>query len=102
MSDKVFVIGSNSFTGASFVDFLLAQGCEVLGCSRSAEANAAFLPYKWHSPKGHFRFAQLDLNRDTGRIIDAINELQPSYVINFAAQSMVAESWLYPDQWYET
>ena len=103
MSEKVFVIGSNSFTGASFVDFLLAQGCEVLGCSRSPEANAAFLPYKWSpSAKGHFRFAQLDLNHDTDRIIAAIKELQAEYVINFAAQSMVAESWLYPDQWYET
>jgi dTDP-glucose 4,6-dehydratase len=28
--------------------------------------------------------------------------LKPAYIVNFAAQSMVAESWLYPDQWYET
>jgi dTDP-glucose 4,6-dehydratase len=31
-----------------------------------------------------------------------MREFEPSYVVNFAAQSMVAESWLYPDQWYQT
>jgi dTDP-glucose 4,6-dehydratase len=103
MSEKVFVIGSNSFTGASFVDFLLNQGCEVLGCSRSAEAHPAFLPYKWNrGGKGNFKFSQLDLNHDTDRLAGAIKDFQPEYVVNFAAQSMVAESWLYPDQWYET
>jgi dTDP-glucose 4,6-dehydratase len=103
MAEKVFVIGSNSFTGASFVDFLLGQGCEVMGCSRSPEPHNAFLPYKWSGTKpGTFRFAQLDLNHDTDGIISAIKQMESPYVINFAAQSMVAESWLYPDQWYET
>ena len=34
---KVMVIGSNSFSGASFVDFALQQGCDVIGVSRSQE-----------------------------------------------------------------
>ncbi len=105
MSEKVFVIGSNSFTGASFVDFLLGEGCQVFGCSRSTEPSPAFLPYKWRQPAragGSFQFAKLDLNHDTDQIIKAIQEFKAPYVINFAAQSMVAESWLYPDQWYTT
>lgn len=105
MPDKVFVIGSNSFTGATFVDYLLGQGCDVFGCSRSAEPNAAFLPYKWpraQAASGTFRFAQFDLNQDTDRIVKAIRDFGAEYVVNFAAQSMVAESWLYPDQWYMT
>lgn len=103
MADRIFVIGSNSFTGASFVDFLLAQGENVFGCSRSAEANRVFLPYKWRErPVGKFQFAQLDLNKDTDRMVSAIADFKADYVVNFAAQSMVAESWLYPDQWYQT
>jgi dTDP-glucose 4,6-dehydratase len=51
---------------------------------------------------GTFSFQQLDLNRDMERLVAAIGEFQPEYVVNFAAQSMVAESWLYPDQWYQT
>jgi dTDP-glucose 4,6-dehydratase len=105
MAEKIFVIGSNSFTGASFVESLISLGCEVVGCSRSAEPSAAFLPYKWKSRElvtGKFEFAQLDLNHDTDQMASAIGEFKPDYVINFAAQSMVAESWLYPDQWYQT
>ena len=105
MAEKVYVIGSNSFTGASFVDYLLSQGVQVMGCSHSAEPSPVFLPYKWRGAlpnKAAFQFAQFDLNRDIRGIIQAINEFQPEYVVNFAAQSMVAESWLYPDQWYET
>ena len=36
---KVLVIGSNSFSGSNFVNFLLRRGYEVFGCSRSKEAN---------------------------------------------------------------
>jgi dTDP-glucose 4,6-dehydratase len=105
MADKFFVIGSNSFTGASFVDFLLTQGNEVMGTSRSAELPPVFLPYRWTNqrPAGaKFTFRQLDLNKDTDALVAGIGDFRPDYVVNFAAQSMVAESWLHPDQWYQT
>ena len=105
MAERIFVIGSNSFTGASFVDYLLSLGSEVIGSSRSAEPSPAFLPYKWPDAlptTGKFQFLKLDLNQDTDRLAGAIEDFRPEYVINFAAQSMVAESWLYPDQWYQT
>lgn len=105
MAEKFFVIGSNSFTGASFVDFLLARGDEVVGTSRSAELSPVFLPYRWPVQRpagGSFQFQQLDLNNDTDGLVAAIDGFQPDYVVNFAAQSMVAESWLHPDQWYQT
>ena len=28
--------------------------------------------------------------------------MKPQYIINFAAQGMVAESWLNPNHWYKT
>ena len=93
-AEKFFVIGSNSFTGATFVDYLLARGCEVIGTSRSPEAASAFLPYKWPAqrPAGaQFKFAQLDLNDATEGLAAAVREFEPSYVVNFAAQSMVAK-----------
>jgi dTDP-glucose 4,6-dehydratase len=105
MAEKIFVIGSNSFSGASFVAYALAQGAEVYGCSRSPEPNLVFLPYRWGlGPTGlaRFTFSAFDLNRDLDRMVAAIEEFRPEYVVNFAAQSMVAESWLYPDHWYQT
>lgn len=105
MSERFVVLGSNSFSGASFIAVALSAGAEVLGVSRSPELHPVFLPYRWTPDAGRperFRFEQLDLNRDTDRIVAAIEDFRPDYVVNFAAQSMVAESWLYPDQWYQT
>jgi dTDP-glucose 4,6-dehydratase len=102
MSNSWFVIGSNSFSGASFIRYLLEKGETVAGCSRSKESFEVFLPYKWIPESHKFIFHQFDLNRDTGQIINAIRDHQSEYVVNFAAQSMVAESWLFPDQWYQT
>jgi dTDP-glucose 4,6-dehydratase len=107
MSDpkRIVVIGSNSFSGASFVSHCLREGWEVLGTSRSAEAHSVFLPYRWQrSPEGlsRFRFSQLDLNLHTAELLDAIAGFNAPYVVNFAAQSMVAESWEHPEHWYQT
>ena len=105
MGKRLFVIGSNSFSGASFVAHALASGATVFGASRSPEPHPAFLPYRWNASAGareRFQFAQLDLNQDTDRLAQAIEGFRPDYVINFAAQSMVAESWLHPEHWYQT
>lgn len=104
MPRRIAVIGSNSFSGASFVRHCLEQGLEVLGCSRSAEPAACFLPYRWLSPaqQSGFRFQQADLNLDLDRLMAALNEFKPSWVVNFAAQGMVAQSWLHPEHWYQT
>ena len=99
---KCLVIGSNSFSGASFADFLLAQGQSVIGCSRSPQPHPAFLPYKWSSRQGQFSFHQIDLNHDLDALMALIDQERPPFVVNFAAQSMVAESWKNPDHWFMT
>lgn len=99
---KVFIVGSNSFSGASFVDALTQQGQDVTGCGRSPEPHPAFTPYKWSPRTGNFKFHQLDLNHDLDALMELIEREKPSYVVNFAAQSMVAESWKNPDHWFMT
>jgi dTDP-glucose 4,6-dehydratase len=100
-NERYLVIGSNCFSGASFVAGLLAGGAEVMGISRSAEADPVFLPYKWQ-PHDRFTFRQLDLNRDIDGIDAVLGEFRPDYVVNFAAQGMVAQSWQNPEHWYQT
>jgi|ERR1700674_681972 dTDP-glucose 4,6-dehydratase len=101
-SEKFLILGSNSFSGASFVRYLLEQGNEVIGVSRSPEPNRVFLPYRWDGKDGAFRFHRLDLNHDLDTIMSLANDERPHYVVNFAAQSMVAESWKNPDHWFMT
>jgi dTDP-glucose 4,6-dehydratase len=99
---KVVVIGSNSFSGSDFVDFLLQkEKYEVIGISRSKEKSAVFLPYKIQKST-HFSFHQLDLNNDNQKIIDLLHKEKPEYIVNFAAQSEVAPSWQHPEHWFET
>lgn len=99
--ETVVVVGSNSFSGASFADFALGQGARVVGMSRSPEPIPAFLPYKWRD-QPRFAFHRLDLNKDLPAIIDLIRDLKAEYVVNFAAQSMVGESWQHPADWFMT
>lgn len=98
---KMLVIGSNSFSGASFVDYALDKDVQMIGTSRSAEPIDAMLPYKWRDHSA-FTFQQLDLNKDLSAIMDLIHDFKPEYVVNFAAQSMVAQSWENPTDWFQT
>lgn len=104
MSDTWVVLGSNSFSGATFVKELLERGERVISISRSLENPLPLLPYGWVASDARRRnqFCQLDLNHNTAEILERIAESNAPYVVNFAAQSMVAESWLYPEQWYQT
>jgi dTDP-glucose 4,6-dehydratase len=100
---RFLVIGSNSFSGASFSDHLLKNSHEVLGISRSKEINNVFLPYQWNNfAKDSFQFHQVDLNKDLEQLIKIIIDYQPEYIVNFAAQGMVAQSWDTPEDWYQT
>ena len=104
MSERIAVIGSNSFSGASFVRHCLGQQLEVLGASRSDELAACFLPYKWLPAEAQrgFRFVRADLNRELDQLMAALDAFRPDYVVNFAAQGMVAQSWEIPEHWYQT
>ena len=96
------VLGSNSFAGAAFVAHALAQGSEVLGFNRSAEGPAIFLPYHSLANAGAYRFVQADINQDLEPILRQIEDFRPQFVVDFAGQGMVAESWQNPEQWYRT
>lgn len=99
---RFLVIGSNSFSGASFVDHLLERGYDVTGVSRSPEPHPAFLPYRWRSCQSGFHFQQCDLNHDLDGLMDLVAAERPEYVVNFASLSMVGESWRHPDHWMTT
>src|SRR5664279_3132068 len=97
--EKYLILGSNSFSGASFADHLAAQGQDVLATSRSSEPHPALLPYRWQSRPGTVRFQRIDLNHDLEALKSLLIRERPTHVVNFAAQSMVGESWRHPEHW---
>ena len=104
MSARTYaVIGSNCFTGSHIVDLLLQKAeNEVVGISRSQEKSGVFLPYKWHPVAGRFQFHQVDLVRESDRLIELLDDLKPAYVINVAALSEVGLSNSQPVEYFET
>jgi dTDP-glucose 4,6-dehydratase len=101
-NEKYLILGSNSFSGATMADHLAAEGHDVLAASRSEEAHPAFLPYKWQARPGRVRFTRIDHNHDLAELKTLLARERPTHVVNFAAQSMVGESWLHPDHWMMT
>ena len=103
MNKKILVIGSNSFSGANFIYYLLKKNHKVIGISRSRELNPIFLPYKTlKNKKNYFKFYKCDLNQNTNKIIKIIKDNKIQFIVNFASQGMVEESWKYPIDWYDT
>ncbi len=100
--EKYLILGSNSFSGATFADHLAAAGHDVIATSRSDEPHEALLPYKWQKRPGRVRFRRIDLNHDLDALKSLLAAERPTHVVNFAAQSMVGESWLHPDHWMMT
>ena len=102
MSNKFLVIGSNSFSGSQFIKYLIDNGNNVIGVSRSNEINDVYLPYKWGNKKGSFNFYSIDINLQLNELVEILNDFKPEYIVNFAAQGMVAQSWGTPQDWYQT
>ena len=98
---KFAVIGSNSFSGSSFIKYLLKNGHDVIGISRSVELNPVFLGYKTEKLE-NFSFHQLDLNKNLPEVSSVLGDYRADYIVNFAAQGMVAQSWEHPGDWFQT
>ena len=102
--NKVLIIGSNSFAGSDFADYLLSKKFKVYGVSRNKEINKEHLRYKNNINLKNFKFFKVDLNlkKDLNKLIKLIKKQKINYIVNFAAQGMVAESWINPEDWYLT
>jgi len=101
MGRRYVVIGSNSFSGSHLIRELLQSGNDVLGLSRSEEVAMVFRPYSWDAAPTLWEFKRLNVS-DTRALRFTLEDFKPQVVVNFAAQSMVAQSWERPEHWYQT
>jgi len=98
---KALIIGSNSFSGSHMIRKLLIKKFKIIAVSRSNQ-NQVDINFFKKIKKSKFKFYKLDLNNNLQKIISLINKNKPQYIINFASQSMVSESWKNPEDWYLT
>ena len=102
MKNNIFIIGSNSFSGSNFINYLLDKNFFIVGISRSKENKNIFLKYKKNKNKKNFIFYKADINKNFNLIKKLLNKYKPSIIINFSSQGMVNESWNSPLDWYIT
>ena len=96
---KIVIIGSNSFSAGSLIKILLKKKYYIYGISRS-KINRK--PFKSFSINKNFRFFRLDINKNNAAIINLIKKIKPNYMINYASQSMVGQSWDNATDWFYT
>ena len=94
----ILVLGANSFSGNSFIS-LLAQSHEIIAVSRSKKLNPVFNRVSKEKHE-NVRFETWDLNENPDKIINLIVKRRIKCIVNFSAQSMVGQSWEYPEDWY--
>ena len=100
--NKYLVLGSNSFAAAGFVNHCINQNNQVVGINRSAENSSIFLPVLKNPKKENYHFFNLDINHQIDEVLDRIDTFKPDFIVDFAGQGMVAESWTNPHHWYQT
>ena len=98
---KVLITGVTGQDGSNMVRYLLntTDNTEIYGATRR-------LSVKNHENikdinDERFNLINLDLT-DQQSIINAVLTIKPDYIINFAAQSFVGESWNTPIQTFTT
>ena len=104
MKKKFLIIGSNSFSGSNIINLLLSKNYQVVGISRSNEIEKEFLNYKKNKNIKKFKFYKIDINKHSQRIKlnDIISKFKPNVIVNYLAQGMVEQSWINPEDWYQT
>ncbi len=101
MPKKYLILGSNSCAGNHFVKYCIEQKYNIISTSRSKINKNQYLANKICNEINHI---QIDLNKDSdlNKLNSIIESEKPDYIVNFSSQSMVAESWLYPQDWLNT
>lgn len=97
---KALIIGSNSFSAGSLIHLLLKKNFKVYGISRSKINKKKFL--RFNPRNKNFEFKKLDINKNHSKIISLIKRTKPNYIINYASQSMVGQSWQGASDWFFT
>jgi GDPmannose 4,6-dehydratase len=98
---RVIITGTTGQDGSFMVEYLLKNTDYTIfgGSRRLSVENHKNIEHLRDNPR--FHLINFDLT-DTHSISQLINNLQPSYFINFAAQSFVKSSWDFPIQTWET
>ena len=95
MKTNVLILGSSSFAGSSFTNFLSKKKkYKILGTYNSKK-NLKKLILKNNLNK--LKLNKLDLIKEKNSLFKIVNSFKPEYIFDFASVCMVNESWDNPN-----
>lgn len=94
------ILGANSFSGNAFISSL-EPNTNIVAISRSQIISQVFNAIIPSHSNLNVTSINWNLNEDPASVVRTINESGCKTIINFAAQSMVGQSWDCPEDWYE-
>ena len=101
MKKKILVLGSSSFSGASFIKHLLEKNnFEIFGTYRKNKKKS-LLPYKFSKNYKTFKNFRIDFSKNNKLLEKLILKIKPEYIVDFASICMVNESWANSDYYYK-
>ena len=93
MKEKILVVGSSSFSGASMVKYLLDKNkYKIYGTFRRKKIST-YLPYKFSKNFRLFKEYKIDFTKNSDHLLNIISKIKPKFIIDFASICMVNESW---------
>ncbi len=100
---KILILGSGSFAGQAVFSNLLQDGFDVIGINRSKPKNKYYWTWVQNNKiKYGKNWHEANINTNPDQLIKLIKEINPSHIIDFMGQGMVAPSWADPMLWYRT
>ena len=93
------ILGANSFSGSRFIESLLTSGHNVVALGRSPQLAK---PLRIYEESSKLIFEQFSMDQKLESLSNFKHVETCEYVVNFAAQSMVSQSWDSPEDWYQT
>ena len=102
MKKKILILGCSSFSGASFVNFLLNKKKFLIFGTYRRKKIKQYLPYKYNENLKLLKEIKIDFLKDSKKIIKIIDNIKPDYIIDFASICMVNESWKNPEYYFNT
>jgi dTDP-glucose 4,6-dehydratase len=102
--NKFLILGSNSVSAGYLIKLLLTnKNNKLIGFSRNKQYLQTLTPFNKNNKSSlNFQFHKIDIKKDYLKAFKIIDKFAPNYVINYAAQGEVRNSWNYPLDWYET
>jgi dTDP-glucose 4,6-dehydratase len=96
--DKILVLGATSFSGNSFAN-RAQTSWQTVQLGRSGSLPGVFNAFTQSGFK-ESRIIPWNINDNQDSVIEMVKKEEIKIVVNFAAQSMVGQSWEYPEDWY--